>query len=51
MSSKLIFGKFEGAGFRNKNGFYEILVQKYANKVFLVPNLGIFILVQNVTVK
>ena len=51
MSSKLIFEKFEGAGLKYGNSFYEIPAQKYANKSFLVQNLGIFIPVQNFTVK
>ena len=51
MSSKLMFDKFEGAGFKYDDSFYKIPAKKYANKAFLVPDLGIFILVRNITIK
>ena len=38
MSLQLIFDKFEGA-------------QKYPNKAFLVPNLGIFVFCQNFAIR
>ena len=38
----LEIGKCEGAHFEYGNIFLKILVQKYPNKAFLVPNLGIF---------
>ena len=38
--------KFEGADFKCDNSSYKILAQKYPNKAFLIPNLGIFISLQ-----
>ena len=35
--------KFEGVDFQYDNSFFKILPQKYPNKAFLVPNLGIFV--------
>ena len=51
MSSKLIFEKFEGAGFKCDNSFYEIFAQEHANKSFLNQNFDNFILAQNFTFK
>ena len=36
--------KLEGADFKYSNNFFLILAQKYPNKAFLVPNVGIFFL-------
>ena len=38
---KLNFDKFWGADFKYDNGFFKISDQKYPNKAFLFPNLGI----------
>ena len=39
--------KFEGADFKYANSFFLILVKQYPNKIFLVPNLRIFVFSQN----
>ena len=38
-----MFDKFEGADFKYDNSILKTLTQKYPDKAFLVPNLGIFI--------
>ena len=43
--------KFKGADFKYDNSFFKkILAQKHSNKVFLVPNLGVFVSSQNFTI-
>ena len=42
--------KFENADFKYDNSFFKILAQKYPNKVFLVPNLGIVVFSQKLAV-
>ena len=37
--------------FKYDESFLEILAQKYSNKTFLGPNLGLFILARNFTVR
>ena len=39
----LQFDKYEGADFKYGNKYFQNLLQKYANKAVLVPNLGIFV--------
>ena len=43
MSQRLILDKFEGADFKYDDSFLKIPAQKYTNKAFLFPNLGIFV--------
>ena len=38
IGSKFISDKFEGADFKSKNSFFQISVQKYQNKAFMVSN-------------
>ena len=39
--------RFEDADSKYGNSFFQILTQKYPTKIFLVPNLSIFIFSQN----
>ena len=43
--------KLEGADFKYDNSFFKILAQKYQNKAFLVPNLGVFVFPQNFAIR
>ena len=43
--------KFEGANFKYHNSIFKVLVQKYQNKMFLAPNLGIFFFSRNFTIR
>ena len=50
VSQNLIFDKCDGADFKHDNIFFKMPAQKYANKTFLVPTFGIFILGYNFTI-
>ena len=50
-SKILQIGKFEGADFKYDKYCFQISAQKYPNKAFLVPNLGIFIFSRNFAVR
>ena len=43
--------KHEVADFKYDNSFLKISAQKYLSKVFLIPNLGIYIISQNFTMR
>ena len=47
----LKIGKFEGANLKSGNSFFKILAQNYPNKVFLVPNFGVFVFLQNFAIR
>ena len=49
-SQNFPFRPIQGADFKYENMFLKVLSQKYLNKAFLVPKLGIFIFLQNFAV-
>ena len=47
----LLLDKFEGADFKYKNSFFQILIQKYQHEAFLVRNLGVFVISWNFPIR
>ena len=43
--------KFEGADFEYGKSFFKLLIQKYSNKAFLIPNLSVFVFSQNFAIR
>ena len=50
-SQNLAIRKIESVDFKYDNSFFKILAQKYPNKAFLFPNLGIIVFLQNFAIR
>ena len=51
MAQLLQLGKFDGTDFQYDNTFLTFITPKYPIKEFRVPNLGIFVFLQNFTIR